>query len=289
MVVVFMLRLKRKLRKFIDRRLRAVMIAYYRLHNRLSKARVTQPDGPVVSLTSYSTRVDAVFLTMESIAGGTLKPSRLILWLDETARLAELPATLKRLQRRGMEVLECPNYGPHKKYYPFVAGQPLDKPLVTADDDVLYPGNWLNGLMESSRISPDTVICYKAREIQFGSEGLVPYTSWRACLSEVASFRIFAIGVSGVLYPSSFLRILKEQGDAFMQSCPKADDIWLHLHALRHDYRVKQISVRDEHFPSLPGTQDIALSKSNLKQGENDRVIELLYTTSDIDKIRLCP
>lgn len=281
-----MLRLEKKLKKYSSKFLRALTIARYHFKNWRSNTPVTCKGGPVVSLTSYSTRVDAVFLTLESIAAGELKPSRLILWLDEAERLANLPDSLKRLQLRGLEILACANYGPHKKYYPFVATQVLDVPLVTADDDVLYPAYWLQGLVAAAQKAPGTIICYKARKIDLTADGFGRYTAWSIWLGFEAQFWVFAIGVSGVLYPLSFLQVLKEQSDSFMESCPKADDIWLHLNALRHDYRVKQISVRDEHFPSLPGTQDIALFKSNIKQGENDRVIKLLYTANDIDKIR---
>ena len=89
--------------------------------------------GPVVSLTTYGKRVQAVYLAIESIARGSALPSRLILWIDDPALYANLPPTLLRLKRRGLEIRYCKNFGPHKKYYPYVESQrAFNAPLVTA-------------------------------------------------------------------------------------------------------------------------------------------------------------
>lgn len=275
-------RLARKVRKYRARLQRRCLLAKYALANRFGTRRVVAEGGPVVSLTSYSTRLRSVHITLESIAAGTLLPSRLILWVDEEAALANLPEPLRRLQARGLEVKRCNNYGPHKKYFPYVQGERIGAPLVTADDDVLYPDDWLAGLQQAHERTPDQVVCYKAKQVGIEGGVIQPYHGWVTQLDKAPSRRNFAIGVSGVLYPAALQEVLKREGEAFVQITPKADDIWLHWHALRSGVRIRQISDSDEHFPSLPGTQDIALYSSNLKQGGNDQVIAKLYTADDI-------
>ena len=55
-------------------------------------------------------------------------------------RIESRPESLRRLERRGLEVRLTQNYGPHTKYYPSLADAIADGlPLVTADDDILYP------------------------------------------------------------------------------------------------------------------------------------------------------
>ena len=91
--------------------------------NEQSSTRIVGPDGPVVSLTSYGKRIDTVYVTIESIARGSLLPSELILWLDDEERSRSLPITLERLKERGLSVRICEDYGPHKKYYPYVSSR----------------------------------------------------------------------------------------------------------------------------------------------------------------------
>src|ERR1700761_4729145 len=85
--------------------------------SRHSNAPITDPGGPVVSLTTYGARSRKVYLVIESIARGTMLPSRIILWIDNENLFNNLPLSIKRLVQRGLEVKLCPNYGPHTKYY----------------------------------------------------------------------------------------------------------------------------------------------------------------------------
>ena len=115
--------------------------------NRHGTFRITAPGGPVVSLTSFGKRIDSVYLAIESIARGSTLPSELILWLDDETRYNSLPSTLERLARRGLTIKLSKNYGPHTKYYPYISSQhEFSLPLVTADDDIIYPRDWLHNL-----------------------------------------------------------------------------------------------------------------------------------------------
>jgi hypothetical protein len=68
-----------------------------------------------------------------------------------------------------------------------------------------------------------------------------------------------------------------------MVTCPRADDIWLHVNALRAGFRVMQIGTRPLVFPFVPGTQANGLSVSNVKLLQNDQQISQTYRASDID------
>ncbi|WP_306893047.1 hypothetical protein [Agromyces albus] len=119
-----------------------------------------------MSLTTHGDRVRRVHLTIETIGRGTVKPSEIFLWLDEPEVVARPPRTIKRLQRRGLSLRLSKNFGPHTKYYPYLlAHDSFDRPLVTADDDMLYPFTWLAGLADASKVHPDEVLCYRARRV----------------------------------------------------------------------------------------------------------------------------
>lgn len=255
------------------------------LLNRYGRASVTQPGGPVVSLTSYGDRIQTVYLAIESIARGHVLPSRIILWLDDKRAFDNPPLEIRRLMRRGLEVGFCKNYGPHKKYYPYVESlQEIDVPLVTADDDMLYPRRWLKGLIESFQRSPDVVNCYRARVIVFKQGRIANYETWEVAGTSNSSFRHIAIGIGGVIYPPALLKKLKDAGNAFKDCCPRADDLWLHVQALRAEYKIQQIRPRALLPLSIPGTQETGLWNQN-GHGGNDRQIEATYTAEDIRKL----
>jgi hypothetical protein len=254
--------------------------------NRTSRRPAVAPGGPVVSLTSFGVRARTVAFTIESIAQGELLPSRLILWLDEPALLASPSLLLRRLQERGVELRSTENWGPHKKYYPFVASQAtFDAPLVTADDDVLYPASWLSGLSARYAADHDSVHCYRARVVALNGGGFAPYSSWRECSSNVASHRHFSIGMAGVLLPPQLLQDLRRSGSAFASACPRTDDIWLNLHAQRAGVRVRQVHATPEYFLLLPGTQRVGLLHSNVAGG-NDAALAAVYGPADLARLQ---
>jgi hypothetical protein len=263
-----------------------VEICLLRIINRFTKSPVaTGKPGAVVSLTTYGKRIRSVHLTIESIARGQVLPSRLILWLDDVEVFAHLPPTLRRLEARGLEIRLSKNYGPHTKYYPFLQEQEeFAAPLVTADDDVIYPRTWLAGLAQAHERYPNFVNCYRARVVTIRDWKIAPYREWYLCRSTEPSLRAMATGVSGVIYPIGLLRELKRAGTGFEMCCPKADDLWLHVQAIRSGVSIKQIQSKALLFPHIPGTQDVALWSENWEKGAegNDRQSAVTYQDSDL-------
>ncbi len=256
--------------------------------NEESTSPVTAPGGPVVSLTTHGARVGSVYLGLESIAAGNVLPSRLILWLDDEETRQKLPETVQRLQRRGLEVeLGDPRYGPHEKYYPYLESQSqIRVPLVTADDDVVYPTWWLEGLVEAYERDSSVINCYRAHVFAFMDGKPAPYRLWESCKTTEPRFENFGTGVSGCIYPVPYLTHLKEAGSEFIELCSRQDDIWLHVNALRAGYKVKQISRLSYNFPVLPNTQAKSLSKVNVGSDRNDDAITRNYSEAELEMIR---
>ena len=177
-----------------------------KLANRFSHRSVTGSGAVVVSLTTHGTRLALVYLTIESIAAGALRPKRLVLWLNPAVGNTVLPKTLLNLQKRGLEIQFSDNYGPHTKYFPYVASISHHQlPMVTADDDVLYPHYWLQDLDSAHRSEPQHVHCYRARRVQLHYGALRSYSEWPFSDSTVPSILNFATGVSGVIYPPALM------------------------------------------------------------------------------------
>jgi hypothetical protein len=166
--------------------------------------------------------------------------------------------------KRGLTIKHCVDYGPHKKYFPYVMEANLERPLVTADDDVLYPRGWLAGLVAAHR--PDEVVAYRARMMSDD-----PYVSWPLCTSTIPSENLIPTGVSGVLYPPKVLKVLRERGDEFMRVCPRADDFWLHYAAVASGVLTRQVSESAATWwPTRP--KERGLMHNNLLEGGNDTI-----------------
>lgn len=247
-----------------------VYSARLRRRNRTCRETITG-DGPVnVSLTSYGKRLNAVWLTIESIGLGVLKPKRIILWLDDEEAVANPSDPLRRLQDRGLEIRLSRNYGPHEKYFPYVSevlGDEPDVPLVTADDDVLYPPTWLLELSAAHQDGQVTAFRAKLRTNE-------PYATWPLYHTALTapSDRVFATGVSGVAYPAKVLTALRDRGDDFMRVCPRADDFWLHYAAVAVGVPVRQVRNGVAEWWSAPSTIFGGLRFENFRA--NDEIHE---------------
>lgn len=274
------------LKKKGKRAVSQVWLKELQLRNRYSSQPVVGETDVVVSLTSYGRRISTVAYAVESIAAGWSRPRELILWLDDAESYQHLPASLKRLQERGLEIRLTENYGPHTKYFPYVnAASDNQGPLATADDDVLYPPSWLKHLYEAWQQHPDIVNCYRAAKIASSGARLAPYGTWRMVKDTTLALDHFATGVSGVIYPEKMIKELAERGTAFLERCPSADDVWLHWVALQASVPVRQIARMPVHFPVIPGTQIDTLVEENVRHGANDKWISGLYSTEDVARL----
>jgi hypothetical protein len=88
------------------------------------------------------------------------------------------------------------------------------------------------------------------------------------------------------LFRSAFQRALQAAGERFTDCCPKADDIWLHVMALRTGTPVRQLHDEAQHFPETWGARRTALHKGNVGSGGNDPQIRASYTADDLARLR---
>lgn len=260
------------------------------VNNRMSSKPIEGNLECVVSLTTHGERIKRVHLSIESIARGTRTPHRIILWVDPGVDIDALPPNVQRLRRRGLEVRSSMgNYGPHTKYYPYVASVEgeHDVSLVTADDDILYPRRWLELLASVAHEGGNgSIVCYRAHRVELLGNAIAPYGTWKPVEGIHFSPRNFATGVSGVWYPPKMLNSLRSAGTAFQESCPRADDIWLHVIAVRNRIPVRQVLPDAKFFYVASGSQKINLLSANAHSGGNDRQIQATYKEADLQTLQ---
>ncbi len=223
----------------------------------------------IVSLTSYGKRINEVYLAIESIMQGTLKPNRIVLWLAEDEFAGKvLPQTLQRQQKRGLQIEYCEDLRSFKKIIPAIEKYP-DACIVTIDDDVMYEFDLLENLIRKHQECPDDICACRMHRIVLDDQGLpTSYLLWdKLVYPETKSPRHFLTSGGGTLFPAHcFIDEFKNR-DLFMQLCPFADDIWINAMVLLSG---KQIAKAYTHAKSgcdyleINLDQDDSLCKENL-------------------------
>jgi hypothetical protein len=197
------------------------------------------------SIFIYCTRIYDIYLVIESIFQQTLKPNRLILWLDEEEFSDEtIPLALLRQQTRGLTIKYCQNIRSYKKLIPTLRQYPEDI-IVTVDDDTIYPSDLLERLIRAYKQDTQAIYYTRGCLIKLDKIGNVlsyrqwdrlgngmPMEKWSAfkTLSEGTPLAL-PTGVGGILYPPHSLHEDVMREDLYMKLCPHADDIWFKIMA----------------------------------------------------------
>ena len=233
----------------------------------------------IVSLTSYGQRIHDVYLVIESMMQQTLKPNKILLWLAEEEFTTEaIPASLRKLEERGLEIKFCEDLKSYNKLVPTLRQYP-DDIVITIDDDVIYPIDLIDRLYKQHLLHPKDVICTHAHIIEFSLDGKpVPYVQWIDPPTDRSreSLSFLPLGIGGVLYPPHSLHPDVFDKSRFRELAPTADDLWFKFMALKNgvssrttpiyeDFNSWIVSINRKNSPCL---FDINMT-ANDKQFEN--------------------
>lgn len=223
----------------------------------------------IVSLTSYKERFSDLPKTIYSLLNQSLKPDKIILWLDnEQNNLSNLPYELTQFIKNGLEIRFVKDIGSYTKAI-YAFKEFSDSIIVTADDDIYYPTKWLEKLYLSYISHPEDIHVHRAHRVNLNAT----YENWQKhVMEENARYDNFLTGVGGVLYPPKCFtkEVLRE--DIFLKNAPFADDIWFWIMALTHN---RKIRVVKNHIKTLVVTNIfrqlfMKTLYSQNKKGEND-------------------
>ncbi|MES1199324.1 MAG: glycosyltransferase family 2 protein [Pseudomonadota bacterium] len=224
------------------------------------------PAPLIVSLTSFPPRFATLAPTLKCLLSQTIGADAVVLWIahDDAGRL---PVEVKRLVAHGLAIRMCDDTRSFKKIIPALDAYP-DAFIVTADDDVFYPSDWLEGFVRAYDPTRREIICRRAHMIRMRADGVpLPYRAWTYDVAEeLASPLLFPTGVGGVLFPPHALNADARDRAAFTRLCPNADDIWLYWMARRAGCNVRRIGARRAMI-TWPRSQGFSLQASNATWG----------------------
>ena len=183
----------------------------------------------IVSLTSYPKRMYDIHLCLYSIFTQDLKPDKVVLWLAREQfpnGEVDIPAKVLRLKDYGLTIKWCDDIRSYKKLIPSMQEWP-DACIVTADDDIYYPSNWLQDLWETYTTTGDCLVAHRCHRVVFDEAGVRPYREWEKTVTGYhPSYLNFFTGAGGVLYSPGCLHKDILNIEKFQTLCPNADDIW---------------------------------------------------------------
>lgn len=235
----------------------------------------------IVSLTSFGERVHDVYLTIESLLQQSIQPDRIILWLNEPLSLDFLPALLERQKRRGLEVEVVSDYRSYDKLIHALKAYP-EATIVTVDDDVIYPFDFLEHLYYAHLQEPQTIFFYRGHQIKISTTGEIqPYLSWKGEQASTSdSILNFPTGNGGILYPPHSLHPQVLDCELFQRLAPTADDIWFRAMSLLQGTPCKRIVAPRHNFQQgmqLKVHQDLGLMQVNIAQQANDSQLQNVF------------
>ncbi|WBU55569.1 glycosyltransferase [Paracoccus sediminicola] len=228
-------------------------------------------DAPlIVSLTSYGARLAAAELVLASLLRQTVRADRVILWLDEED-LDRLPGGIRD---SGAEIRVCPNWKSYKKLVPTLLESP-EAYIVTADDDLYYGPDWLEGLVAAAKAGAK-VACHRGHRVTLEQGLPQKYDNWQRNIPRPdAGKLIFPTGVGGVLYGPGVFHPDATDAGKFMRLAPSADDVWFYwMHRLRGSEPEK--IGGNFRVIEWPDSQTQNLRATNLGTGGNDRAIQAM-------------
>lgn len=231
----------------------------------------------IISLTTYPKRMKTLPIVLESLMRQTVQPNKIQLWLAEE-QYPEQELVFEQLANfigRGLEIKFCDDLKSHKKYYYAMLNNP-DAIVVTADDDIIYPEDMLEGLLLKHLEYPNCIVAHRAHYMKKNEKGLMPYNDWnyRATGCAGPDLYLCATGCAGCLYPPHLLSNHVFDKDVFKEICFYADDIWLKCMEQLNEVPVVLTGVNNPEIISVVDSSEGGLAQMNVEDGKNDQQLK---------------
>jgi len=160
--------------------------------------------------------------------------------------------------------------------------------IVTYDDDTLYSPENLLELIATHQRLPNAILGHRGTELAFDGDLLLPYADWPEIMGEASSSRqVFLTCSAGNLYPPQARRGLLMDLPKAMLHSPRNDDLWYFFTCLFEGIEMRPSFSTNRNPSDWGGSQDLALWRENVAEGNNATFIRNLVEYFDYDGVRL--
>ena len=230
----------------------------------------------IVSLTTFPTRFSQLSPCLSSLVKQKVKPERIIVYLGSDTSDDMITEEMRNFRQYGVEfrIDKEKNLMPHKKYYYAMQEFP-DAIVITADDDVIYPRNWVDSLYKSYLRHPTAVSARRVHLMKQDGQKLSHYDQWEDQCRKIKepSMSLIATGNSGVLYPPHCFGTEAFDVKAINNLCLRADDIWLKCMEVKNRIPVVWVNNWEVSLTEINSKSNKRLSDENVFTGTNDEVL----------------
>ena len=222
------------------------------------------PGELIVSLTSYPARFKTLHLTIKALLDQKVKPDRVILWIDRHD-MRKVPKAVRELEGPAFSILTGQDVRSFNKIVPALIAFP-NSFIVVADDDLYYPDNWLQGLVEAYDPGQPTIVYHRGHRLAHSADGsLAPYRAWQHEVTDPESLipgtGIMPTGVGGVLYPPGSLPPKAVDIGLIRQLSETCDDSWLYFMWRQTAWTAKRVPGEGFRIVDWPQSQQHSLRK----------------------------
>lgn len=222
--------------------------------------KIEKNDNPrlIISLTSYGHRIGKTApLTIASLLNQTQSPDSIVIWLAYSDKPSR---ALKKLEGYGLHIKYTDDIKSYKKLIPTLKDNPKSI-IITVDDDMLYPKNWLEKTLKTYKENPRAIVVNRGKKIIIKNGQVKPYTDWPLLVdNKTNSTLMLPTGAGGVLYPPNSLDSRVVDQSLYMKLAPHADDLW--FWAMAELKNTKRVLVYD----GFSNTVEYELDNSNDKR-----------------------
>lgn len=231
----------------------------------------------IVSMTSFTPRLNTLYISLGSLFTQSMKPDKIILYLGDDVDFEKLPTTLLHYLDLGLEIRRVDNLKSHKKYY-YVMQEYPDDIIITVDDDLIYHKNMIKKLYKSYQNHPNCISAMRTHEIVYHDDGVPkPYAEWTKNSRKYSKpvENLFFTSGAGTLFPPHTLDARVFDKSKFVGLCMSADDVWLNAMAYLKNTGIVNIQLTEgeRKLIRVNNTQEFALKHVNLYDDGNDRCV----------------
>src|SRR5690554_82439 len=231
-----------------------------------------------VRLTYFPAQINEVSITIKTIFSQTVKADYITLWLSlNQFPDRKIPNKLIQQQKRGLSIeFVEDDLRSHKKYF-YAFRKQQDNLVITFEDDVFYPSNTIDSLIQAHLKFPKAIICNRGHRINFKDDVILKYRSWSHNYKNITpSLDAVPTGVGGVLYPPNSYSKEIFDVETFKEICFYADDLWLKIHSIRVGTKVLSLRTFSRDLISVGKSQNVKLVQHNAIEGGNDEQLNKL-------------
>ena len=202
-------------------------------------------------------------LVLNSIQNQTILPDKIELWIEENDK----PLLSDKIYKfKDVDIKICENgLFSYKKIIPSLKEND-DRFIVTFDDDIIYPNNSLETLINQYKEYQGNIIANRVHKIKLRDTLPDKYIEWQKNFKGDSNLNFFT-GVGGCsIHQNVFIK--KFQIKKFLVCVTSNDDIWLNWMAKLNNNKIKFSGINRE-FVMIKLIKS-GLFKKNVKQNYND-------------------